>query len=236
MPGSTRLWPGFWACLTGFKVIEALMNAATAQPNDDANLSAHSAAKRDAIVLAAAQVFLTSGYGNASMDQIAAAAGVSKQTVYSHFGAKDALFEAIVKAKCAALMGEGAGFAVPGGSLEAVLCETAAKFLAIIMNDESIGLYRIILSEAERFPELAAAFYRSGPNAAASRLAVFLSDAAARGDIALDDPRRAADLFFAMLRDDLYLERLLSLRAAPDPDEIAARAATVARHFMRAYQ
>ena len=188
------------------------MNSANAQRNDDVHLSAHSAAKRDAIVRAAAQVFLASGYGNTSMDQIAAAAGVSKQTVYSHFGAKDALFEAIIKGKCAALMGEGAGFA------------------------ESIGLYRIILSEAARFPELALAFYRSGPNAAASRLATFLAEAADKRDIIIDDPRRAADLFFAMLRDDLYLERLLSLRAAPDVDEIDARAAVVARRFMQAHQ
>ena len=212
------------------------MNSANAQRNDDVHLSAHSAAKRDAIVRAAAQVFLASGYGNTSMDQIAAAAGVSKQTVYSHFGAKDALFEAIIKGKCAALMGEGAGFAVPAGCLEAILRETAAKFLAVIMTDESIGLYRIILSEAARFPELALAFYRSGPNAAASRLATFLAEAADKRDIIIDDPRRPADLFFAMLRDDLYLERLLSLRAAPDVDEIDARAAVVARRFMQAHQ
>ncbi len=211
------------------------MNTANARQDDDLHLSAHSAAKRDAIVRAAAQVFLASGYGNASMDQIAAAAGVSKQTVYSHFGAKDALFEAIVKGKCAALMGAGAGLAAPGECLEVVLRETAAKFLHIVMNDESIGLYRIILSEAERFPELAAAFYRSGPNAAASRLATFLADAAHAGDITLDDPRRAADLFFAMLRDDLYLERLLGLRSAPEAEEIAARAGMVARRFMQAH-
>jgi len=212
------------------------MNSANVQPNDDVHLSAHSAAKRDAIVRAAAQVFLASGYGNASMDQIAAAAGVSKQTVYSHFGDKDTLFEAIIKGKCATLMGEGAGFVVPAGSLETILCETAAKFLAVIMADESIGLYRIILSEAERFPELAAAFYRSGPNAAASRLATFFADAAGKGDIIIDDPRRAADLFFAMLRDDLYLERLLGLRAAPDTNEIKARATVVACRFMLAYR
>lgn len=212
------------------------MNSTNVQQSDDVNLSAHSAAKRDAILRAAAQVFLTSGYGNASMDQIAAAAGVSKQTVYSHFGAKDSLFEAIVKGKCAALMVEGAGFAMPGESLEGVLRETAAKFLAVIMTNESIGLYRIILSEADRFPELAEAFYRSGPNAAASRLAGFLAGAAEKGDIIIDDPRRAADLFFAMLRDDLYLERLLNLRAAPDADEIDARATVVARRFMQAHQ
>ena len=56
--------------------------------------------KRSCILEGATRVFLTSGYGAASMDSIAAEAGVSKQTVYSHFGSKDALFEAMVRQKC----------------------------------------------------------------------------------------------------------------------------------------
>ena len=66
--------------------------AAALKPLDEAP-----SAKRQVIVRAATQVFLESGYGTASMDTIAAVAGVSKQTVYSHFGAKDALFEAIIE-------------------------------------------------------------------------------------------------------------------------------------------
>ena len=60
--------------------------------------------KRDAILEAAARVFFESGYAAASMDEIAREAGVSKQTVYSHFGAKEALFGAFIRDNCERLL------------------------------------------------------------------------------------------------------------------------------------
>lgn len=212
------------------------MNSSGMQQKTDGHLPPASAAKREAIVCAAARVFMAFGYGNASMDQIASEAGVSKQTVYSHFGAKDALFEEIVKSKCQELMGEGGPLGGPVGDLEAVLVTTATRFLDVILSDESITLYRTILAESARFPELAEAFYRSGPRAATARMADFLDRAVAAGAFHSDDTKASAELFFAMFRDHLYMGRLLSVCDKPGDDEIAQHARRVVRAFLRAHR
>ena len=200
------------------------------------DLSPSSAAKREAIVQAAAQVFMKAGYGAASMDQIAAEAGVSKQTVYSHFGAKDALFEEIISGKCVELLGtEDAGFG-QGDDPYAVLFETAKQFLNIVLSDESMTLYRMILGECGRFPELATVFYRAGPRTATERLSRFLSKMADQGYLKIDNPAAAAGLFFAMMRGDLYLRCILALREKPDTDEITDYARSVVEIFIRAHK
>ncbi len=200
------------------------------------NLSPASAAKRRSIVKAAARVFMASGYGAASMDQIASVAGVSKQTVYNHFSAKDALFEEIVGGKCEELMGANGLSETRGGDPETVLADAARAFLTVVLSDESVTLYRVILSECERFPELAEAFYRAGPKAAIDRLSTYLEEIAARGKLNIDDPKGAASMFFAMLRGEPYMLRLLGLRETLDDIEIENHARMIAKAFLRVYQ
>ncbi len=199
-------------------------------------LNPASAAKRKSIVRAAARVFMGAGYGPASMDQIAAEAGVSKQTVYSHFGAKDALFEEIVSGKCEELM-DSEGLQITGdGDPDVVLFEMAKVFLNVVLNDESVTLYRTILAECGRFPELAEVFYRAGPKTATARLAAYLERMDARGKLAVPDREAAASMFFAMLRGNMYLQRILGLRDMPSAAEIDEKARGVADAFVRAYR
>jgi len=179
---------------------------------------------------------MASGYGAASMDQIASKAGVSKQTVYSHFGAKDALFEEIISSKCESLLGADGMHLAPDENPEKMLFESARAFLKVVLHQESITLYRTILAECGRFPELAQAFYRAGPKRASERLAEYLGKMVARGTLQMDDPRAAAGLFFAMLRGDLYLQCILALRETPSDEEVAAEARMVSAAFMRAYR
>lgn len=200
------------------------------------NLTPASAAKRRSIVKAAARVFMSSGYGAASMDQIASVAGVSKQTVYNHFSAKDALFEEIVGGKCEELMGANGLRVTEGGDPEAVLTDAARVFMKVVLNDESITLYRIILSECGRFPELAEAFYRAGPKSAIDRLGIYLGEVAAQGRLKIDDPKAAASMFFAMMRGEPYMLRLLGLREMLDDTEIEKYARIVAQAFLRVYR
>lgn len=179
---------------------------------------------------------MASGYGAASMDQIASEAGVSKQTVYSHFGAKDALFEEIVSGKCEELMGTNGVRVAENDAPEVVLFDTAKVFMTVVLNEESITLYRIILAECGRFPELAVAFYRAGPTSAVERLSKYLSAMAAQGKLSIDDPKAAASMFFAMLRGELYLQRILGLRDMPDEAEVEANARDVATAFIRIFR
>ncbi len=188
--------------------------------------------KRDAITEGATEVFLANGYGAASMAQIACAAGVSKQTVYAHFGGKDALFEAIIERKCAAFMLPMTSQCLVGEPVIVVLRRTAENFIETVFSVESMTLYRTIIAECARFPELAAAFYRSGPRVAADTLAAYLSEFDKRGELRVADPKSSAELFFSMLRGDLYLRRLLEVTPSPTSKETAEALARVVEVFL----
>lgn len=207
----------------------------TAENPAEAVLTPASQAKRDAIVEAAVRLFLAHGFGAVSMDQIAAGAGVSKQTVYSHFGAKDGLFEEIVKDCCGKVTDGDAWLGRVEGEPEEVLFNVAKRFLYVLMGDDNITLFRILIAENGRFPELAEAFYRSGPRRATVMLAGYLEQCHADARLRIDDSRAAAELFFAMLRGDIYMRRLLALRETPSEQELEGKARNVAKVFVTAY-
>lgn len=105
-------------------------------------------AKRRAILEAAKSLFLRNGYDGSSMDAIAAEAGVSKLTVYSHFTDKETLFSAAIKAKCEEQLPE-LLFELPDNvPLESQLLEIARGFLALVNSRESVEMHRMMVSLA----------------------------------------------------------------------------------------
>lgn len=194
-----------------------------------------SASKRQAIIEAAARVFLDQGFGAASMDTIAAEAGVSKQTVYSHFGAKEALFEAIVQDKCIELMAPVSFPSASDQDHEQTLREVARRFVVTVLADPNTALFRVVIAESGRFPELARAFYGAGPATAVEDLAGFLAELERTGVLSIADAKASARLFFAMLRGDLYVRRLLGLAAEPGPEEVDAVVSVAVTAFLAAY-
>jgi hypothetical protein len=83
-----------------------------------------------------------------------------------------------------------------------------------------VALYRAIIAEGTRFPELARIFFEGGPGRASAALAAVLEEFRQRGEIEVEDSRRAAEQFIGMLRDDLHLQVVLGLRSAPDVSEM----------------
>jgi TetR/AcrR family transcriptional regulator, mexJK operon transcriptional repressor len=191
--------------------------------------------KRQAIVEAAARVFLAAGYGVASMDSIAAEAGVSKQTVYSHFGAKDALFAAIVEGKCDDLMAPMRLPEAPGDGPAKVLADLARRFVATVFAEPNMALFRVVIAESGRFPELAQAFYRTGPVTAVGNLAGYLTGLDRKRVLTVRDATASARLFFAMLRGDLYIRRLLDLTPEPAAAELEAVVEQAVAAFLAAH-
>ncbi len=191
--------------------------------------------KRETILDAAARVFLDCGYGDASMDAVAREAGVAKQTIYSYFDGKDALFEAIVRDKCDQLLEPIAMPEARGNDPETALARTARRFLDVVLAPEGMALFRALVAECGRFPNLAEAFYRSGPLLAAGNLADYLAELDRKGILKVDDPLRAARLFFALLRGDLYIRRLLDLDSEPKAAEVERAVADAVRVFLAAH-
>ncbi len=156
------------------------------------------ARKHRAIMDAARTVFLRKGYDGASMDEVAALAAVSKQTVYKHFADKKRLFSAIITGDISATetLTHGMVAALPDSEdIEKDLRQFARRHITDVTQPHLIQLRRIIIAEAERFPELARTWYASGPERAHATLADQFHALARRGLLRVDDPLLAAQHF-----------------------------------------
>jgi TetR/AcrR family transcriptional repressor of mexJK operon len=168
---------------------------------DNAEAPSREARKRAAILEAAEQVFFANGFVGASMDQVAATAAVSKQTVYKHFTDKKALFrEVVTNVVQARESGIAADFLSSGeGPIGERLRPFARHFLKGVMQPNVLKLRRLVIGEAGRFPELGQSFYDLGPTRAAEQLALALREAAARYAVSLEDPDLAAEHLLSLI-------------------------------------
>lgn len=186
--------------------------------------------KRRAVVDAATRMFLRHGYAGVSMDAIAREAGVSKQTIYNHHASKEALFGAIVRERCAGLL---ASLDIERGEardVEAVLSSFAHRYLELVLDPSSLALYRLVMAEVTRLPELGEATYRLGPEVAETALAEFLEEQTRRGSLSVEHPRMAAGQFFGLLKGNLQIRALLGIRPGVSNarhEEIVAQAVRV---------
>lgn len=130
--------------------------------------------KKTAVILAATGIFLEQGFHNASMDAIARAAGVSKQTIYNHFGSKEALFSAIACERCLDRLSTLLETEQVRTDAEATLRAFAKTLLKILLEPEALALHRLIIAESGRFPEIGEIYHRAGPERGIRLLAAYL--------------------------------------------------------------
>lgn len=154
-----------------------------------------SIAKRQAVLAAAEEAFLDAGYDAVTMDDLAERSGVAKQTMYAHFGSKDALFVDLVTA-----MTSGAGDTLhesptpieQAADIGPLLVERMSQQLDIVLTPRLLRLRRLVIGEVARFPALARALAEHGPHRAIAALEVLLRDLDGRGLLAVPEPRVAA--------------------------------------------
>lgn len=191
------------------------------------------AARRAGILAAARRVFLRESYSGTSMGSIAQEAGVSKQTVYNHFGSKEDLFQELVRSRCeqlAGALGEESDYA--GEDPERVLSRVGDTVLAVMLSKESMDLYRVVQAEGRNHPQLARVFYRLGPDRTANWLTDFFAEQTLRGRLHVANARLAAEQFVAMLAGHLRLRHLLGLADPPDAVERRRYVASAVRIFL----
>lgn len=197
--------------------------------------SSRMAPKREAIQKAAAQVFLRDGFAGASMDAIAREAGVSKATLYSHFQGKDDLFGAIIRENCQQMLVDIEESLAAGVGPRELLTAMGVKFLGKMMSDETMAFYRILVSEAPRFPALGRAVQNAGPGPSCNGLACYLRDQTAKRVLRVDEPEIAADQFFGTLLGGIHFRRLICVEPPVGQAEIAARVAVAVEAFLAAH-
>lgn len=176
--------------------------------------------KHDAITRAASEMFLAEGFDRASLDQIAQRAGVSKQTIYSHFTDKESLFRAI----CAELTDK---LTIPlrnpaktdaSADLESMLVRLGEETLEMMLHPAALDLHRLILNAAARFPDLGRAAYEAGAQRMIDDLSAILIQRSHLRDglsapVSEADAKRLAEQFVGMLRGFHQIRGLLGVPA-----------------------
>ncbi|OCT24023.1 TetR/AcrR family transcriptional regulator [Pseudomonas putida] len=192
-------------------------------------------AKREAILEAAKSLFLSLGYANTSMDAVAAAAGVSKLTVYSHFNDKQTLFGSAVMATCQTQLPD-LIFELPEGvPIEDVLLNIARGFQALISSDESVKLTRLIMALGSQDPGLGQFFYEAGPKRVLAEMEALLRCVDERGLLRMENPLRAAEHFFCLIKGAADYRLLLGCAPPLAGEEAEQHVREVVGVFMRAY-
>ena len=166
--------------------------------------------KAKAIIDVAMQEFLARGYAATSMDRVAAAAGVSKATVYSHFKDKEGLFIGMIQhmreKKFNAIFGPLESQPMEGTPQE-VLKQIALGMLDTITSDPmSLAFIRLVMAESERFPELAKAFVTQTPATSLKLIGRYLEE---HPDLNLPDPEVSARIFIGTLIHYVMFQEIL---------------------------
>lgn len=191
-------------------------------------------AKRAAIVEAASDAFFDVGYAATSIEQIAAHAGVSKVTIYNHFGDKRALFAASVERECERMRGH---FSIEAMSAESTIRDRLSTIgeamFAFLSRPEMIQFERRIAAETEHEPAIGTAFLEAGPWRMKAAFAAFLGHAVAQDELAIDDPALAAEQFVSMCKGMGDLERRFG--SLPTPEENTRRIKGAVDVFIAAY-
>ena len=190
-------------------------------------------AKTEAILDAAVEVIGQRGLG-APMAAIAKRAGVSKQTVYNHYGSKAELMRALmhrrVESITAPLRDPGA-VDNPTETLEAY----ALSLLETLITNKSYSMMRVIMLGAGEMPDVAQEVYEAGPASARRQLAAFLKAETELGRMKVENFDQAAELFSGMVMGQSQMRSLLRLPSDKTPEEYRSLAREAAERFMRAY-
>jgi len=178
------------------------------------------AALGDKILNVATVLFLTRGFGATSIEAVAGRARISKRTFYHRFRDKAELYRAVVRRLLDRWLPEfEAAFDAPA-ALDAMLGRAANRMLTVALSPDALALRRLLLAEAERFPELVEIAIEQGARRGIERIAMVLEEERRAGRIALEDCHFAAMQFQEMVLA-IPLRRAMGFGAAMDEQERA---------------
>lgn len=190
--------------------------------------------KRAAILDAAKTMFVEHGFERVSMDEIATAAGVSKLTVYSHFGDKETLFAEAVKSHCEQGLPSALFDPAPDVPLRERLTAIGSAFYAMVTAPAAVAGHRMLCTPQLAATPLSQMFWDAGPRRVQEGMAAVLRRRIAAGELEIDDVQRAAAQFFTLLKGEPHALLVFGC-CDVDPADADAHVAASVDMFMRAY-
>lgn len=191
--------------------------------------------KRAAILDAAKRLFSTQGYDGVSMDQIAGEAGVSKLTVYSHFGDKEALFVEAVKAHCEAQLPASMFAAADAAPLREGLLQIVRAFFAMITGPEALGVHRLMCSPQLAESPVPRLFWDAGPRRVQDAVATVLQHHVDSGELDIADVPRAASQLLCLAKGDTHAQLVFCCGGPLEGAALERHLAATVDTFLRAY-
>jgi TetR/AcrR family transcriptional repressor of mexJK operon len=181
----------------------------------------------------AAQLFLERGYEQVTIDDIVAAVGGSKRTLYDRFGGKAGLFEAVIKDYCSAEHRSLLTGVDPKSPVDQQLAKIGTNFLTMIFDKQTLELHRLMVSMGRNFPSAGQVFFKAGPESAYRIVGAWIRQFQAEGKLASGNPEQLASLYLDMLTGNLQLALLTSSLASPTSKAIAETVNAAVHIFLR---
>jgi TetR/AcrR family transcriptional regulator, mexJK operon transcriptional repressor len=172
--------------------------------------------RRDEIAAVAERVFLELGFNDTTMQIVASRAGASKETLYRHFGSKEGLFSEVVRARAERVYGQVESEIGQRNDPRDVLKKLGYNLLGKLLSEDPLCLFRIVISEVQRTPELGRIFFEQGPNQLLKDLASYLEYATKQGMLNCKEPALAAKLFLGSVVANRHIIRLV----VPDYEDL----------------
>lgn len=186
------------------------------------------------ILEVASKFFLEHGFKGTSINAMARASGISKESIYRYFDSKKDLFEAVI-AKELADYQDHLQFLdddLVQQDLDQALVNTAETILSVVNSDRTLSLRRLIFQEVSKYPDIGTYYYKVGPNKAYEHLARVFALHRDRTDF---EPAQLATYFVAMVLHNTLLRRQCGMQAKLDPEQIRSVSEAATRDFLKAF-
>jgi len=191
--------------------------------------------RRAAILEIARAAFLHDGYAATSMSQIAARVGGSKATLYNYFPSKKDLFVAVADLESTNIFDHLFDVSEIVGDIRAALTNLCRSFLTVLLSEEMIASYRLIVAESVRFPEIGHAVYELGVKRGLERFAAYFKQAMDTGALRPANALIAAELFLDLTAGYLHKKRMWNVVDHFSTNEIEAEVERIVATFLATY-
>jgi len=147
------------------------------------NRAERAAERRQAIIEAAMEEFISRGFAATRLDDIAKRAGVAKGTIYLHFKDKESMFEELIRTAIVPLVGRMQGPPPTGGTVRDLIEAFALNFIHEVVTTRRGDIVRLIVAEGPRFPAIADFYYREVVSKGLTGMRAMVELGIARGEI-----------------------------------------------------